>query len=60
MITSLKAFSAFVLICAFPALIPAESSFLGNRALLKFPSLIRFAKGVILEYRCAAPWLIFP
>ena len=56
MITSLKAFSAFVLICAFPALIPAESSFLGSRALLKFPSLIRFAKGVILEYRCAAPW----
>ena len=55
MITSLKAFSAFVLICAFPALIPAESSFLGNSALLKFPSLIRFLRGLFLNIDALHP-----
>lgn len=38
--TTSKAASAFTLICVFPALKPADSSFFGSKALLKFPSLI--------------------
>ncbi len=40
LITSSKAFSAFTLICAFPARKPEDSSVFGNSCLLKFPSLI--------------------
>lgn len=45
LITSLKAFSAFALICAFPALRPEESSVFGRSCLLKFPSLIGLRMG---------------
>ena len=38
--TALKASDAFWRICALPALSPAPSSFLGSKALLKFPSLM--------------------